>query len=277
MSRLRQAFERKLFLFPRVANIAIAAGWVEGATSIEKFGQNEVVADNVTADVWDGGATGGNLIWDAPTASTHTIASADAGDTAGGAGARAVKVWGLKDWDTKEVSETVIMNTASPNSTVNSYVIIHRMRVTDNGDTSSNIGTITATADTGGVVTAQINPTKGQTHMAIWGLPSVQTAFLGVHCGSLIRASGGGSTGYLAINLAVNHDPANHPTVFVRQSPIGLSLNGTSFYQKFFYVPKVIRGPAIIKMQVASKTSSLDVAAGFMCNVLENYLVKSVG
>lgn len=247
----------------------IARGLVVGAGPVDKFGRNVEVDSGVVADIWDGGHTlasgGESLIWVAPTqARTHTIASTDAGDTSGGAGARTVTVSGLINWDTAEVSETVAMDTASPPVTVNSYVIIHRMKVATKGATSSNIGEITATATTDGTVTAIIGVGKGQTQMAIYGIPSTKVLLVGRLYGDMNKASGAGSNfGYVDIAFLYNPEPQTELTNFITKNTFGLSLNGTSALTINYDPPKVFEGPGILKVQVSSGTDNMDVSADF--------------
>lgn len=273
MSRYGPDFFERTYKKAPVARIAVCAGWVDGITCVEKFGRNPVIAAGITADIWDRGGTAGTLIWVAPTqARIHALVSSDAES----GGAITVKVWGLQNWDTKETTEIVTMDGTTPVNTVKSYVIIHRMRVVTHGGTSANIGTITATAATDGGVTAQILATKGQTEMVILGIPSSQTAFLFTHKASMNRASGGAAI-YANISLLVAHDPKNNPSVFIAKSPTGLSLDGSSWYQEILDVPKVIPGPAIIKMQASSSANSADISAGFSCDLLDNKLVFTPG
>ena len=253
------------------ATLHIARGLVPGIRSINKFGRNIEIDQNITADVWDGGqATGGvSLIWVAPLAArTHTIASTSASDTNGGVGARTVKIFGLISWDAKEVTELVTMDTASPPVTSNAYVIIYRMLVMTKGATSSNVGIITATATTDGTVTARINAGVGQTRMAIFGVPSIQTAYL---CGMYASANkAGGSTALADVSLLSNPEPGVEDTNFLTKHTFGLMTSGTSSYMHHFCYPKRIEGPAIFKMQVVSGTNDMDVSAGFDMVLIDN-------
>ena len=245
--------------------LEVAKGNVAGHASINKFGLNGVIASGVTADIWSHGQTGGVLVWVAPTAArTHTIASTDADDTTGGAGARTVKVYGLTDWDTAEVSETVTMNTASPPVTTNSYVIIHRMKVVTSGGTVAaqvNQGTITATATGDATVTAQIEVGNGQTEMAIYGVPSVETLYITSLGYSMNKA--GGNAGLIDVDLLVNSEPDSQLTSFVHKQHMGFQTVGTSTYSHHYSPPKAIAGPAIVKMQAVSGTNSISVSGWF--------------
>ena len=248
--------------------LEVAKGNVAGHRAINKFGLNGVVASGVTADIWSGGLTGGNLIWDAPTASTHTIASTDANDTSGGSGALTVKIWGLTSWTTTEVNETVTMNTGTPPATSNSYVIIHRMKVVTSGGTSINAGAITATADTGGVVTARIEIGQGQTQMAVYGVPSIETLYINEIGYTMNKA--GGATALGDIDLLVNSEPQTQLTQFVSKHPGGLQSVGNSALPITFTPPKTIPGPAIVKLQTISGTSSISVSGWFNGYVVTN-------
>ncbi len=154
----------------------IALGNVIGVTSIDKFGRTTNADTGIITDIWDrANVTHNQPIWVAPTqARIHNIVSSNGGDDGNpaGAGARTIRVFGLTDWDTKEVSEDIVLNGVGAIATQNSYVIIHRMFVLTKGATNVNIGFITATAAVDGTVTAQINPSQGQTQKAILGIPA---------------------------------------------------------------------------------------------------------
>jgi hypothetical protein len=250
-----------------------AMGAYPNIITVNKFGRNIEVDSGVTADIWDGGhtvASGGvSLIWVPPTvARTHTIASTDAGDTGGGAGARTMRIYGLTSWDTPEVSEEVTLNTGSPPVTANSYVIIHRMRVLTKGATNVNIGTITATATGDGTVTAQLRPGEGQTQMAIYGIPSTQTAYMGRLYANVNRTVTAASAA--DISLRVNPEPGVELSNYLTKHTFGLQTDGTSAFSIPYYTPKGIPGPAIIKIQATSGANDMDISAGFDLLVINN-------
>lgn len=252
--------------FSRDFALDVARGLVSGITSENKFGRNIEVDSGVTADIWDGGHTVGSggvsLIWVAPTAArTHTIASSDANDTSGGTGARTVRIWGLTGWGVAEANEDVTMNTGSPPVTSNSYVIIHRMQVLTKGATNVNIGTITATATTDSTITAQIRPSQGQTQMAIYGIPSTQTAYVGHFYGAANKA--GGAAGLLDFQLSFNPEPDAELTNFLVKHTFGIQTVGTSALTNTYETYKTFAGPGILKVQAISGTNDMDVSAGF--------------
>nr|AKH47338.1 hypothetical protein SWZG_00150 [uncultured marine virus] len=245
----------------------VALGLLNGVSGVNKFGRNIEVDAGVTADLWDGGhtlASGGvSLIWVPPTqARIHAIVSSDAGDDSAGLGAKTIRIYGLTDWDTKEVSEDIIMDGTTPVNTVNSYVIIHRMMVLTKGATNVNIGIIKATAATDSTITAQIRAGQGQTQMAILGVPSNQTILIDDTYGSLNRA-GGAATGFADKQLLVNPEPQTELLNFISKSNLGLSIPGTSHVEDSFDPPKMFPGPCIIKVQSSSLTANLDISGGF--------------
>lgn len=237
--------------------LEMAKGNVPDHSTVNKFGRNTAIDTAAKEDVWDGGG-----IWVAPTqARIHDIVSTSENDVAAGVGARTVKVYGLLDWDIAEVSESIILNGIIDVPTVNAYVIIHRIEVLTKGATSVNVGIITATAQTDATVTAQINAGEGQTQMAIYGIPSIQTVYIGRLYANTNK--GGGAVGLTDISLVVNPEPDVELLNFVDKHVFGLNSAANSALTINYYVPKVIIGPAIIKMDGAVSVSNTDISAGF--------------
>lgn len=252
---------------PEDTKLEIARGNVEGQAGVNKFGANIQVDSGVTADVWDGGATSGvSLLWVAPTqARIHDIVSTSANDAAAGIGANTLRVHGLTDWDTAEVTEDITMNGLTNVPTTNSYVIIHRLEVLTKGATGASVGTITATAQTDNTITAQIRASQGQTQMAIYGVPSTQKAYMGMWYASIARA-----VGAAGIHLLFNPEPGDEIINFLTKHTIGLETTGTSALVIPYYIPKKFDGPGIIKIQAQSTINGLDVSAGFDLVLVDN-------
>lgn len=257
----------------------LAAGNITGLESINKFGRNTDVDAAVTADIWDGGKTvgalpaGTSLIWVAPTAAAvHNIVSTSASDDGApvGVGARIVRVYGLPRWTSAEISEDIILNGVGDVATDSSYVIIHRMEVLTKGATNVNVGTITATATapSATTVTARIEVGKGQTQMAIRGIPSIKTAYIGRIYANINKAPGAAALTDIA--LLANTSPDTELINFLVKHTFGLQTVGTSAFTISYYTPKVIAGPAIIKMQAFSGTADMDVSAGFDLILVNN-------
>lgn len=242
--------------------------------SVNVFARNIEIDAAVAADVWDGGhtiASGGSvsLIWVSPTAARqHAIASSSGSDTSAGVGARTVRIRGLIDWDTPEITEDIVMNGTTSVTTTQSYVIINSMDVLTKGATSSNVGIITAFAITDATVTSQIRAGEGHTHQSIYGISSLDLMYIGRLYANANKA--GGATGFADVSLLVNPEPDAELTNFRSRHTFGLMTDGTSALTINYWVPKIIKGPAITKVQVASGTNNMDISAGFDAIVSTN-------
>ena len=262
---------------PYLLNVAM--GNVTGMSAINKFGRNTDIDSTVTADIWNGGHTTGalpagtSLIWVAPTAAAkHDVASTSTDDDGSpvGDGARTIRIFGLPDWDTAEVSEDIIMNGTGNVETANAYVIIHRAKVLTKGATSSNVGTITITAKSPSTttVTARIEAGKGQTEMAILGFPSIQKFYLYTLYAFANKA--GGATALADVNLFFNPEPDAELLNFLSKHPFGLQTVGTSGLFIPFPVPEEYKGPGILKVQGFSGSNDMDISAGFDGILVDN-------
>lgn len=252
-------------------NDQVSLGNVAGVQSVNKFGRASNAASGVLTDIWDrANATNNQAIWISPTqARVHNIAStstSDDGDPAG-VGAQTIQIWGLTDWDTPEITETVIMNGTTDVPTSSAYVIIHRMKVITNGATNVNVGIITATAVTDGTVTSQINVGDGQTHTSIYGVPSTQKLLIARLYGNINKS--GGATGKADVSLRVNEHPDTQLVGFRGIHTFGLMTSGTSALTINYEARKKIIGPAIVRIQT-SPTATLDMSAGFDAHLYNN-------
>ncbi len=261
---------------PRVSSTSyemdVAQGNIPGSYPINKFGRNTEIDSTVIVDIWSGGKTvgalpaGTSLIWVAPTAAAkHNIASTSTSDDGNpaGVGARTLRIFGLPDWDTAQVTEDITMDGTTNVETANSYVIIHRMKVLTKGATSSNVGTITATAKapSATTVTARIEVGKGQTEMAIRGIPSTQKFYLYALYAFANKA--GGAAALADVNFLFNPEPDAELTNFLSKHPFGLQTVGTSGLSIMFPVPEEYVGPGILKIQGFSGSNDMDISAGF--------------
>ncbi len=242
----------------------IARGLIADEHSLNKTGRNTDI-DTATADVWDGGDTGDvSLIWVAPTAArVHAIVSSSASDDGDpvGVGARTLKIYGLIDWDTPEITEVILLNGAGSVNTTQSYVMINRMEVLTKGATSSNVGTITATAASDSTITSQITPGAGRTQQTMFGISSLETLYMGRLYANINNASAASGRG--DVSLLYNPEPDVEEINFLTKHTFGLTTTGTSALTINYWTPKVFEGPALIKMQMVAATNNMDVSAGY--------------
>ncbi len=252
------------------AALTIATGVVAGISSENKFGRAVAGVQTVLTDIWDrADASVTDSIWVAPTqARIHAITSSSDADSVTATGARTIRVFGLTSWDTAEVSEVISLDGVTGPNTVNAYVIIHRMKVLTKGAAGVNVGDIIATAAVDGTVTAEINALEGQTQMAIYGVPSTQTAYMTSYYGAFNKA--GGATVFVDMFLVINPEPDNELLNFLIKSTIGLQSTGSSYVQHPFNPYFPIPGPAIIKMQGMGSANDLDTSAGFSLILIDN-------
>jgi hypothetical protein len=244
--------------------LEVAKGNIPGHTAVHKFGESPSGVQTTATDIWaraDASVT--QQIWLAPTAARiHTIASSSASDTTGGVGANSVIVSYLPSWSELETTETVTGNLNAGVAMANAAVMINRMVVVPQStSTSTNVGTITATAATDATITAVILPGKGQTHQAIYGFPSIQTAYFVEWEGSIDKASGAAVT--CDFSIMFNPNPDVQKTVFLNKYDVALQSTGSNVFQKTFPTRPSFSGPGIIKIQGTASAVDLDAETDF--------------
>jgi hypothetical protein len=250
--------------FPSNFSLSVPMGEIEGTTCVNKFGRAIAGVQTSATDIWDrADASETQSIWVAPTqAQLHYIRStSESDDGPAGAGARTIDIYGLPTWGEREIIETVTINGTANVVTVSSFVIIHRMAVVTKGATSSNVGVIIASATVDGTVTAEINAGEGQTQMAIYGVPSIQDAYLTQYYASVNKS--GGSVGTVNFRLLTNPEPDAQLTNFIIKHVIGTQSTGSSHFSHPFNPYKKFPGPCIIKIQGISNNADLEGSAGF--------------
>lgn len=255
------------YLLNKDPGLEVALGNISGYGKVNKFGCALDCDNAVPTDIWDGadGATSTD-VWVAPTqARLHDLASTNANDAAAGTGARTCEVYGLQDWDSAETSETVTLNGVSNVATANSYVIIHRIKCLTFGSGETNAGILTATAQTDGTVTAAVQAGKGQTLMAIYGVPSTQTVHLKKGWAKVLRS---GPSANVSGLLLVKERADQSDCGFVVKEQF--SFTNDDPWNPEWDPPKSFSGPCVVKIQVESDTNNTVVPAGFDAYVVDN-------
>ncbi len=268
--------------FTKDSSLEIAAGRLYDG-SVNKYGKATNGIQTTPTDIWDrADASTTQQIWIAPTqARIHQILStsdqdSDTGGTvAQGNGARTIRVYGLTTWGTAESSEDIIMDGTATGvnavNTANSYVIIHRMKVLTHGTGGPNAGIITAIAATDGTITAQISVGQGQTLMAIYGVPSTQTAYMTCYTVSAHESLNPVTASETEITLLINESPDvdELPAGFLNKSNLGLRTTGTLAFTRCYKPYLKVVGPAIIKFQATASGADIEGVAEFDL-ILEN-------
>lgn len=251
--------------------LEVAKGNVAGHSVAHVFGHANNGIQTTVTDVWDrADSVATQNVWIAPTAArVHAIVSSSASDDGNpvGVGARTIRIWGLTSWSSAEVTEDITLNGTTPVNTVNSYVIIHRMRVLTSGATSINVGAITATAATDSTVTAVIKAGIGQTEMAIYGIPSTQIGYICFFDGALNNAT---AQSRIDSNLVVNYNPDVQTTNFVTIAHLELQNGGTSNPRRSFCAPYKIAGPVILKINGTGSEADMDMSTSMDLILVNN-------
>jgi len=249
----------------------VSLGLIPGWASLNKFGQGPDCDNGIPTDLWDGAdGTTSTDVWVAPTvARIHNIAStaaADDGDPVG-TGMRTVRIYYLKDWDTAEASEDVILNGVGAVAMSNACVIIHRMKGLTFGSGGTNAGIITATAVTDATVTAAIQIGYGQTEMAIYGVPSTKKFALHSVYSHLHRtAASGTAIADGQVLVKENADQADSGFVVKNDFLVAHNLN----FVKHYPVPPIYTGPCVIKLQATSDTNNATITGSFSGFLVDN-------
>lgn len=145
-------------------NLQVARGHVPGHSTVNIYGYQPAVAqtfipiwENATAYVY-------------PVAATQMHLAGSNGDTA------TIVISGLNA-AYEVISESVVLNGATPVTTVNSFLRVNSM-VVSVGSATNPSGTVTLKDLTDTIIYAQINPGVGRTQMAIYTVPAGYTFFL---------------------------------------------------------------------------------------------------
>lgn len=252
---------------PNFNELLFSLGLIDGFETVNKFGEAIDCDSGVPTDIHDGAdgsASTGTDIWVPPTQSRiHNITSSNLNDTSAGSGAKTIRVFGLVDWDSAEVSEDIIMNGTSDVATSNSYVIIHRVQCLTWGADGMNQGDITATAQTDNTVTAAILTGNNQTQMCIYGVPSIQKLRVSKIYSEIVKSTG--STQRADGEVLVMIDPATNAannTAWTNKQNF-LLVEANNPWTHDYKEPKKFDGPCIVKIQVTTNSNNTKCIGGF--------------
>ncbi len=251
------------FLSERDLSLEIPAGNIPGKSSVNKFGRATKV-DAVLTDVWDrANAIDLQPAWPVPTvAQQMIIVSTLAADTnLLPGGAWQIELFGLQTWNSAETSEVINLNGVIPVLSLNTYVIVHRIKLVPVAGSAINAGDISCFAALDGVFTAQINAGQGQTQMAVYGVPSIETHYLTCFYANMNKSTP--AAGSTDIQLVVNEAANFQPPVFVVKGTQAILSTGTSLFRHCFEPYFRIPGPAIVKIQATGSALNQDISAGF--------------
>lgn len=237
--------------------ISVPKGDVAGVSSVKISGRNSDVDSGSPEDVWEGGG-----VWVEPTTGqVHDIVSDDANDAAAGTGAQTVRVSGLVAGI--EATENISMNGTTPVTTVNSYDIIHELKVIAAGTLGANVGTITATAQTDATLQIQINPLNNRSLQAIYKVPNDKTAYMSNMNVSFRRKASSGSGSALLLAK-----PSGE--VWSAQEAFPLQIAGQSG-NDVAYDPYIeFASDTLIKIQVDVSANNTEAFGGFQLYLVNN-------
>ena len=215
--------------------ISVSRGLVEDFSGIQKFGYNSSVGSSFET-IWDGG---GDYTF-ITSAGTATATSSDTDDNTG-----TVEIQGL-DSNYDLATETL---TIGGSAGTTSFIRVFRaiLKTANTGDT--NVGTITITVSS--TTVAQIQPTYGQTLMAVYTVPRNHNAYL------------------VQLDVGSSKDLENEIKFRIKSIDNGNAWNTRSFIttrggftEKNYHVPEIIEGKTDIEMRAKSSATS-SVSGGF--------------
>lgn len=229
----------------------ISRGALAGFSMQNKYGQNLDV-DTGTEDIWPNGGT----YLEPDTATTLSLVSTSANDTAAGTGVRTVFISGLNG-SYAPVSETVTMNGLTPVTTVNSYIAVNVFYADTAGTGGAAAGSITLTsAATGTPVLGVIPVGEGNATAAIYTVPAGYKAYITRFTGSVYCNTAGA---YISLLLRVKRFGG----VFGTRNGFGLFSGGTttgfSDIMPYIEVPE----KSVIKISATASTNNCVVRANF--------------
>ena len=215
--------------------LAVQRGDVNNFSGVQKFGYNSSVGTSFET-IWDGG---GNYTF-ITSSGTATATSSNTDDNTG-----TVKIFGLdSNYDLAEETLTIGGSAGSV-----SFIRVFRALMKTANTGNANVGTITITVSS--TTVAQIQPTYGQTLMAIYTVPRKYQAYL------------------VQLDIGSSKDLENEIKFRIKQIDNGNVWNTRSFItsrggftEKNYHVPEIITAKTDIEMRAKSSATS-SISGGF--------------
>jgi hypothetical protein len=215
--------------------VSIQRGDINNFSGIQKFGYNSSVGTSFET-IWDGG---GDYTF-ITSAGTATATSSNTDDNTG-----TVEIQGL-DSNYDLATETLTIG-GSAGST--SFIRVFRAKMVNANTGDTNVGTITITVSS--TTVAQIQPTYGQTLMAVYTVPRKYQAYL------------------VQMDIGSSKDLENEIKFRIKEIDNGNAWNTKSFIttrggfvEKNFIVPEIINAKTDIEMRAKSSATS-SISSGF--------------
>lgn len=222
---------------------------------VHKFGFNQDI-DATVEDIWSAGGT------KAYRASSDTgiveVVSADATDTAGGTGARAITVEGY-DAEGNRVSDWVELNGTTAVALKTPMMDIYRAKITAAGSNDYNAGIITVRHQDGPVTLGNIPAGYNQTQMTHYIVPKGYTGFLVDSVAGIggIQGAGGSRIGEISVEIR----EGDNSVWRVKETLAGTSDSGT--FGSAFAFPVKLPELARIKFTCNAETSNTQAFAEY--------------
>jgi len=235
----------------------IAADNDRFTTPIHRLGTNtDIDIASGFEDIWDKGGT-----YNIPTAARiHNIKSTSTSDDEGNVGAEKVYVCGL-DADYRMQTETVTMDGTTNSPTINSYVFIDCLRVTQSNsgaNDATNVGNISAVAVTDSVTSCLISAGNNQSMMTPLIVPEgkggIVTGFYAM------ESSKGSARGSVRMTVRPLGEP-EYTMVIAGWGP------GTTVAQ--FGLPFKVPAKSLIKLSADTDTDNTQISAGYSIIALQ--------
>lgn len=249
----------------------VARGSISHHSAINKFGRNpdidEAAAGSLGRDIWDGGIASA-AGWVPPTAACLHAIAGGATDALDDVGAHTLRIFGLDAAYALQQEDLSMHATdgTTPVNTIKLYTMIHRMYVLTAGVAGKNVGDITATAASGGTVTAKITANNSQTTMAIFQIPADTTGYVCLTYASLHKV-GVAVTAILADTALMIKEFGG---VWRLQDSFEVGSDSQPSQVFPYPMPLMLPEKSYVKMVANPSADSQDISAGFATVLVTN-------